>query len=789
MMDGLPSPTRVPLRSPEQVMRLSRMGNFHPMRLSFMRILLRRIKAEGWHVTRSVWDIDDAGVGRAVYTATGPDRSYSLVAFAHDLPDHLRSDRVIAEAWDATFALYDGVPTRADLDRLQRHVPVQEAGRLSIHELTLSRANRSVRLFRHVIDALASGEQPDAQELAKVGYLMRTTAVYGSGKFGLADRDGYCDRPELNAPFQAEMLTVWLIRTFSIDIVEHLARVQGGDTAVPMAPDLRRSLGIGNSTGLGMAPFLLTHPVLIHHWIAAKEQAFARVRALPEFTARQWRDFRTALEAASANVAGWVSEHPIQIEKLAVLKTDMNLLRGHVAALDETMAMPAEALWHWAEAALGEDAQELLVSLLIEPFGDLVDELAEKMSADEHLALTATQTTSVADLKTQIDHAYGWATDTDWAQAEATARLWYVSAEKLEPRLAERADEPLEPYEQSLAPARDIAALRVALATCDPSESVAAFLSRHPEHRDAVRRVELVRTYPFAEIQDNTVAADMLPIDMLRAKLSFFGATRFDPRSDRWVRITMFNGAPFPDEIHDMDGDAWMYGVENVSAGATQRRTQAGEPISRPCQTCALGKGCSCWSHGEIAALSAKAARGAGLPWGVASEAARAVRLLSEQGLPGAEALAADLRRDVPGATLLAGCAIADANDLTSFERRAGHILLRKWDNSHFWDDCFINVFNALLNRNMDKNLKKGTRDTNKDTSCKFYYCDGLLSSYQREIWRLSSQKKPFEMFVCNPRFHVRGCQLRSEYKLRMRIANREETYCKCIRWSLGVHA
>ena len=43
-------------------------------------------------------------------------------------------------------------------------------------------------------------------------------------------------------------------------------------------------------------------------------------------------------------------------------------------------------------------------------------------------------------------------------------------------------------------------------------------------------------------------------------------------------------------------------------------------------------------------------------------------------------------------------------------------------------------------------------------------------------------------MFVCNPRFHVRGCQLRSEYKLRMRIANREETYCKCNRWSLGVH-
>ena len=164
---------------------------------------------------------------------------------------------MIAEAWDSTFALFDGVPTIADLDRLQEHVPVQEAGRMSIRELTLSRANRSVRLFRHAVDSLASGRQPDVGEIANVGYLMRTTAVYGSGKFGLADREVYCGRPELAAPFQAEMLTVWLIRAFSVDIVEHMAGLKGGDAAVRMSPEIRRRLGIGNSTGLGMAPFLL----------------------------------------------------------------------------------------------------------------------------------------------------------------------------------------------------------------------------------------------------------------------------------------------------------------------------------------------------------------------------------------------------------------------------------------------------------------------------------------------------------------------------------------------------
>jgi len=89
-------------RPPEVVMKLARMGSFHQTRLSFMRTLLRRLKKEQWLFKRTLWEIGDDGFGRAVYTVTGPERSYSLVAFSHDLPDHMRSDRVIATAWDAT---------------------------------------------------------------------------------------------------------------------------------------------------------------------------------------------------------------------------------------------------------------------------------------------------------------------------------------------------------------------------------------------------------------------------------------------------------------------------------------------------------------------------------------------------------------------------------------------------------------------------------------------------------------------------------------------------------------
>ena len=104
--------TETDLRPASEVMRLERMGSFHPMRLSFSRQLLRRMAQENWSVDIVEWAMDAHGYGHAVITATTPDHVYSLVAFTHDLDDQDRSDRVIAEKWDATFSLVDGLQAR-----------------------------------------------------------------------------------------------------------------------------------------------------------------------------------------------------------------------------------------------------------------------------------------------------------------------------------------------------------------------------------------------------------------------------------------------------------------------------------------------------------------------------------------------------------------------------------------------------------------------------------------------------------------------------------------------------
>lgn len=549
-------------------MRLERMGSFFPTRLSFMRTLMRRLAAEDAVVTRPVWEMNDEGFGRAVYSVELSGHTYSLVAFSTPLDPADRTDRVIAEAWDSSYVLFDGVPSTADLDRLQQAAPTQEAARYLPSDLTLSRANKSVRLFDHVVERLAAGQQPDEDMVASVGYLMRTTAVYGNGKFGIADRSNFCDRPGMADPFRAEMLTVWLIRGFTHDLAEHVASQRSPDTFVPLAPRLKRYLGIGNSTGLGMAPFLVSHPILIHNWMAARETALARVRSIESPDTDCIDQVLELVQRARRHVDQWNVDDERQMRRIQTVRSDLqevdDLLNPSWFASQRPWDRLIVESSRWSV-----ETQELLVALVLEPHGELIDDLATEMSSSTLPRVDPTM--PVATLLEALTSGFGWALDIDFDSVPETVQFWYVSEEKLEPRLGLRYEEPGAEREQPLDVARRVqnlaADLAAAIAT-DPDESVALFLVRYPEHRFAVRRVQNISDHPYAEIQDNLIGEACLPIDMLRSKLSFFGASKFDPRSDRWTRITLYQGAPLASDIADaasgldsVDPDGWWLPV------------------------------------------------------------------------------------------------------------------------------------------------------------------------------------------------------------------------------------
>ena len=551
----------IKLRDPHVVMKLSRLGSFHQSKLSFLRSFIREFK--NWNYSRKLFDLDKKGYGTAVYSFEKKGRNYSLVCFSQYIKSQERSDRVIATKWDAAFVLYDGVPTKFDIDRLRKNVPKQEVGRVSYKELTLSRANKSVRAFDHVVNALSSGKQPDKELLKKVGYLYRTTAVYGSGKFGLADRFRIKDRKEIYGPFRLEMMLVYLVRQFTFDQVNHIAKFKNPKKAVSLNENIARNLGIGNSTGLGMAPFIVNHPTLLHNWIYCREKALKEIRSIEKVSKYDFNIFKNCLEKSKKSIDTWVTDSKYQIKKIYSLKSD---LKKFIKYLNKLNYKENKHLWNhiylWVEKNLDEECIEYIVSMMMEPYDSIIDPLINNMSSEEEKYFTIPADRKVSDLKQIIEKNYKSIIKIDFNDKNSNKNFWFISKNKEEPRVANRYEEYGAKLEQPLAIARDIKQLYEKLIKSNQKITVADFLLNNDDLRHAVRRAFIVEKFPYSEIQDNTIKASLVPIDMLRLKLSFFGAVKFDPRSDKWVRINMYQGAPLPHEMKS-SSDNWVYNSLN----------------------------------------------------------------------------------------------------------------------------------------------------------------------------------------------------------------------------------
>ena len=552
-----------PLRPPSKVMRLARMGAFHPTRVSFVRTLVRRMARERWRIERERFELDADGYGEIVYRVATPDGVLRFVAFSRYLDPSKRTDRVIATQWDTTFVLTAAEVDDALLADYRRNIPLQEAGRCHPFDLVLSRANRSVRLFEHVVECLASARQPAFAKIAEVGYLMRTTAVYGNGKFGIGDFEAVRAGGVFSLPFQAEMMTVYLARLLSFDLVEHIARARAPERAVALEPAVARCLGVGNATGLGMAPFLVTHPRLLDRWIHVRELGLARVRAVDRAEPERVARFADLLARARRHVAQWRTDDARQSARIEALKAELGWLSGWSAKAGlAVIRTPWNTVMRAAESRGCVELEEMTLSLLLELYPELVDSLENGTGADERLATVPAM--RVHELAALVERDYGWALDFDFDDPDEQHRFWYHSEEKGEPRLGERYNEPGAEREYPLHVARDVHELHRALEALGApwrERSVAELVLEQPRYRGTIRRMQSLAGAEYAEIRDNVIGRTCLPIDMLRCKLAIFGANKFDPKSDRWTRITLFQGAPLPGELDREGVDDWAFPV------------------------------------------------------------------------------------------------------------------------------------------------------------------------------------------------------------------------------------
>ena len=540
------------IRPSEVVMRPTTLGAARLTRYSFSRMMLRRAAADGWQALRKVFDIDAKGRGEAVYELDTGSRKFSFVAFTTTISEDQHTDRVVAERWEVSAALFEGVPTTGDLDTLRSQVPLQEAGRFDPRVLVLTRGNRSVRFFQYLIDCLATGSQPEPGQVADAGYILRSTAFYANGKYGMRSFDGYPPDHELAVPYRAQFVTAWLFRELGYDLVEHCARASGGVDAVGFDQEWRRYFGLGNATGLGLVPYAFKHPQVMNAWASIRELALADVRALEatpsrlarldDWVARAHRHFATGTADCAPFLDG-----PALVAVLKQIRAFIDTVRSDPRAFD--------AIYRWAESQDPETA-ELVVSLLIELHdGDdaVVDEM---LKVTEHS--DTDPATTVGQLRTLITERFGWLNELDLDDDDADFYWWVVSDNAEEPRRVPRAR--LDPVGRDVA--IDFAAriwrLRSALAELPDQLSVAEFLTRQPIHRMAVNRLAASDSL-YGEPHDNPCSARFLPLQVQRFQLAMYGMDNFKPKSTDWLRVTLFQGAPRLADLDPAMGDSWAF--------------------------------------------------------------------------------------------------------------------------------------------------------------------------------------------------------------------------------------
>jgi hypothetical protein len=533
-------------RTPAQAMAPERLGAARPTRHCFTASMLRRAVQRGWMVRVERWDVDEEGVGEAVYRVDAEGSTLRFVVLSTVIPERLRTDRVVASSWDVTAALVDGVLDDERMERLRVEVPQQEHGSADLDTLVWTRGNRSARFFDHVVDRLAAGDQPDGELLRCSPYILRSTAYYGNGRFGMATYDRVRTCTPVATPYRAQMLAAWLFREFSCDLAEHVARTRS-HRAASLSLAWRRAIGIGNATGLGMVPFVIGHPAVLDRWVAVRETALAAARVTPhDIALRRMPALLQTLNRSAMWLADRTTQPYAPFQDAASLLQEVASLLALSQKMEQAGARPFDELWERAGESVGVEAQEILLGALV----DLDDALDAEM--DELLFVPDDEPdvdpcATVQSLRTQLAR-YDWVHELV-DQTGSDHWFWYYSADNEEPRRGVRGQDRGCDVEMPVDVPRAVSRLAAAAERHAGSDPVGALLLAEPELRTAAARVQSCAQLPYAEVRDNLLARDFLPLQLQRFQLAMFGACEYVPQSTDWVRVTLMNGTPSAREL------------------------------------------------------------------------------------------------------------------------------------------------------------------------------------------------------------------------------------------------
>lgn len=549
-------------------MRPESLAAIQPSRLSGARAFMNKMLRERWDISIVRFDVDADAAGTVVYSIKAPDREFSFIAFSRPPSRTARTGRIIGQAWDMMGTLSEGRATEADIEQARQELPKLYTGRATPNTLIWCRSNRSMRVFDQTLDALAAGRQPALAELSKVCYLMRNTGLDGNGTFGTRSFPSLGPTHPLGGVLQAQLLTAYLMREYSCDLVEQLARLKS-DKAVALDPAIRRYLGVGNGSALGLIFFVHRHPRLMNAFIGAREASIARARgleleagdarigrliALVETAMTFRRQDRMVYEAFTSS-----DEVAADLEQVAQALAE---LRDHGLVAGRKCAYPLDVLAERFERTAKPESLETFLSLLIELVPDEADALFAAIDAPDEFTVTASET--LDSLGALIRAEYDWALATDMSASDAYKYVWYKSETAEEPRRGDRAEVP-EALDLGLDICGGIQSLMADIDAESPSLTVARFLLKHPGHRHLVARIQSLRGAAYHTPRANINAEAFVPIDLVRLmNCGIHGVDKTRDFLNRNLRGVLYHGAPTPDDIRAGNADIWFYPAEPV---------------------------------------------------------------------------------------------------------------------------------------------------------------------------------------------------------------------------------
>ena len=549
------------LRPADTCMSPAAMGSTKASRISFARVLARRMINERWRIEREFFRCDGDGDGQARYRIdiNGRRLTYVVRSFGWDGVEKVgrRADGAYRDLYSAIF---DGAPSDERIGQEINTFNTRDASSMRTDAMVTGWApgNRSVRYFDHVVDALTAGRQPDIAFIGEGGgYVLRNGGYNGSGRNATLSYEGYPSDHPFRYPYFADLFALYLVRMVSIDLVNAIAAARNANAA-SLHPDIARYLGIGNSSGQGMCVALQRWPHWVSTWVTVRELCIAYVLSMP-----MRKDSVARLDSLLQRAVEYLSSVRLPCEDYvtpnAQIAQDLLAVQSHLRRVGYSRS----STWgeFVAETCTRSDREsiEQLHSLLIELYPDFADAVSDYLDVGSQRERSVEPDMTVSRLRELIVRNYRWALREDLSAPGAREHFWYHSADNGEQRRGQRGVDPHEHYESFIDHIGLVQRLFSVLSTYPDTASAAEVIADNFDLAYGISRVQYLASLPYAEIRGNLVAREFIPAQLIRFLLATFGIECSSALSVQYVRGVFFQGMPLPDAIARGVSEDWQF--------------------------------------------------------------------------------------------------------------------------------------------------------------------------------------------------------------------------------------